>query len=444
MNNRNRWWLTLIALGMVAYCILVLWGQYIDLKIMQHPNIQWVSIIVAVLMGIVGGTALVKELLRQPEDRAPHVLAPAMDNFVSAWRVFWHTNWLLWLYGVFTVVILSGRVLHEVMMRFYMRSIDANQSMPHIWHITLESVTSQLAQSLPSALDHFVPMAPSITTGLSYLLVALLLVLWVLPKVITEVRGDSNRGFFAFCITIAALGCGAVAYDYARLYRSVFSAGTGASLLPESKFTLLSLDIVGFIVVVIIDAALIGGILGSLSRMKRGETPASRTFWQDSVRFSLPLIGIYLIIELLYMVQVVPGIMTSMYVIDRTKPGPMPSYINTLDAVLPIVSLFAMPLLFAPFGIVTRSMSLLQSVGHSFGIWKRNWQQVFVLIALGSFIYCISRLTHLIPIFETSTSWGPVPMGAISAIIATFMGAWILLAVWEFYASSVEEDTCVE
>ena len=443
MDNRNRWWLTLIALGMVAYPVLVIWAECAQTKLFPHRAMDWLLLFPAVLMGTVGGLALVRELVRQPDDPAPHVLAPAMDKFVSAWRIFWNTRWLLWLYGVLGVVVVSGRLLHDTVMHFYMiqRFGDvAQRSFPVTIDRDLLQATPMMVRG---AFERFIPMVPSITTGLSYLLVALLLVLWVLPRVIIQTRGDSNRGFFAFCITIAALGCGAVAYDYARTYRSLFAAGSGATPLLESKLALLSLYIVGLMAALIVDAALVGGILGSLLRMKNGETPASQTFWQDSVRFFLPLIGIYLIFEAIYVVQVVPGMIMSMHNVEA-RSWAMPSYIHALEAILPIVSLLAMPLLFAPFGTVTKSMSLGQSVSHSFDVWKRNWRQAFPLIGLGSFFFVISKFIYLLPTARTTRSWIPVPISALASLIGVFMSAWILLAVWEFYTSDVRDGVLVE
>jgi hypothetical protein len=395
-------------------------------------------------MGIVGGIALVRELLRQPDDPAPHLLAPAMDKFVSAWRIFRNTRWLLWLYGVLGVIVDSGRAVQGIIQHLYALQRFGSVTMPNGGPTDL-AMLSAVPMMVRGTFARFIPMAPSVTDGLSYLLMALVLLLWVLPRVIPVPRSSDrtdNRAFFASCIAIAALACAATAYAYVGITRAILSASNPAPAFV-SKFAQLFLFIVGLIATIILDSAMVGGVLGSLLRNKRGERVTSESFWADAQRYFLPLVAIYMIFELFYTIPGIPPLIASLYMYQN-RTWPLPGYFNQLETALSLIPVLAVLLMFAPFGIVTKSMSLGQSIRHSVGVWIGRWRQVFPLIALGSFFHVISRFTYLMPTERTTRSWLPVPVAAVAGILGTFMSAWILLAVWEFYTSDVREVVLVE
>lgn len=433
MGNRNRWWLTLIGVGMVAYGVVVVWHQVLESRLYSHVQLDCQALIPALLIGVVGAIALVLELLRQPDDPRPNLLAPAIEPYLAAWRRLWTTRWLLWVYGSIAAIAAGGVLAQQLMtLRYMPRQFEHVTSRPPT--INMISLLSMLSGLAKRAFEHFVPRVGLIYSAPDYAIAAVIIVLFVLPSVIRLLRQpeyEGRMGFFAFCMVLAALSCAAAAYSWMTFWGRFVLAGVGARS-EDARFTLVYMEIAGLVASIVLSAALTAGVLGSLARSRNGDQDIKRTFLSDAVRFFATLTGFCLIIELAT---------AAVYLPYYAGPGARPSSLSMWSPILrTLFSTAFLLLIFAPFGIVTRSMNLIQSIRHSFRVWKQTWKRTIVLIALGSFLCAIALIPgRLIPLLVERSSWILTPWAALSTVISVAISALILLATWEFYTANAQE-----
>lgn len=435
MNGQNRWWVMAIGLCMAAFGINVVYGQIVQWQLQARPNILWAAVLPAALIAVVGAVTLMIELLREADDPRPSLLGQALEPFVSAWLRLWTTKWLLWVYGSVAAVGVVGEIVQQILMLRYRHQV-VPQEQPYV-PVDVSKLLAQLPVLAHRAFEKFIPMFPSVTAPALVPIAVLVLAVWVLPRVIRlsrEPRCEGKTAFFAFCVVLAVLSCGAVALAWVYGWRDTFLlVGRNHRLAqPDQRFVLLYREVAAIAAGVITSGALMGGILGSLARSKSREQNVKPTFLADAVRYFLPLAGFYLIVDLA---------LTAPYIPYYVTPRGVTPFVGWLPMITTLVSAGLLLLMFAPFGIVARGLGVMPSIRHSCCVWKQTWRQAITLVVLGSFLRAIAMAPcQLLPLLFAKNSWLMVPVAAVDTLIGVAIRALITLALWEFYSANVRQQ----
>lgn len=435
MDTRNRLWPTLIGVGMVVYGVAAIWSIVAQHRVFLHEWIDWPVVITAALLVGVGGVALVLELLRQPDDERPHMLGSAFEAFVLAWRRLWGTKWLLWVYGSVAGVCVAGALVQQAFALAVALQRQAQEGQVHAQGGTYDGtrVISTLPFFARGAFGDFVQAIPSSLSPLVTAVVLVGLAIWILPR-LSRLSGEpgcqGKTGFFAVCVVLAVLSAIAAAWGYVVSWQQIFGATAGP---PRSRFSLPLVELSAIVLLAITTAVLMGGIIGALVRRSNGE--AKGTFLADAVRYFQPLAGFYLLVNLALALPYIPYVIVS----GRVYPSSAWAVIELIHTVFGLVLLLLPLLMFAPFGIVTRGLSTMQSIGHSFGVWKQTWRQSIALVGVGASLFIVSRAPGYVvtPSTVPATSWLTIPLAAVFALLGVLAHALIILAVWEFYQANV-------
>jgi hypothetical protein len=425
MGERNRWWAVLIALGMVAYGGAVLWPLFSS----QDRRVsQWDPVIVAILIAGVGAYALVMELKYQPEDRARSFLWEAIQPYAAAWSKLWRTKWLLWIYGTVVVVVATGNVFGSAIFAWLRRGQSATYG--DVSQLGFAArVLNDAWMSLPfwswGVLHKFFPTIVRASWDPVFDVVALLLALSILPAVL-RLRRDpeyaKKAGFFALCLAVFGVAClvsGAVwmqgVCHYADRVR-----------LPQASTAQMFTNAIAQIAAgTIFSAVLIGGILGSLFRDKKGDAVDRSTFLADAVKHFEPMAGIILICAL-------PALLSFLTRIP---------YLQVFGFVYAVLGTLLAPLLmFAPFAVAVQGANCWDAILRSVQVWKTTVWRTIPLIAIGAFFFAlVSAPRWMLQFAVSKVSWLHVGMEPVYTLFSVVPNALILLAVWEFYSANVPQ-----
>jgi len=432
MEKLNRNWATLVSAGMAAYGVAVIWQQMLERQrhLYFRPDIG--SLVVAVLIGGIGVAALIFELMRQPDDSRPHLLGAAVESFAHAWRVFWQTKWLMWVFGSLAAISVVGGIIQGAVQYWMMAARSPNGSSESTGSNAMP-MAQEILRGLPYwgrwALSELVPRVSVAgeTTILSVVVIALLF--WLLPRV-ARLRGDpacaGKVGFFTACAVLLACISALSSVDYVVTTMRFISfchqpstAGAASMLQPSvpHRLAVLGATVIGD---AIFCAMLMGGIIGGLMRSRNGDAVSLDSFLRDSVLYFEPLVGIYIVYwalaELPFMLAIAQAPAAMLW--------------------LPVPFL-ALLLLYAPFAPVTRGVGFAGALEHSIKSWRSAFWPTVRLVAVGSFVYALSRAPVYSTAFLTKTSWITIVLSPIYAFIGVAIRALITLAVWEFYSKNV-------
>ena len=270
--------------------------------------------------------------------------------------------------------------------------------------------------------------------------VMLVLLIWALSRVgrVSREPGcEGKTGFFTLCMVVGALAT--IIISILSIYMSMSYLASANGIHTTSLNTPLfyvGWTICALVSMVIIDAAAMGGILGSLVRSRDRDQSIKATFLPDAVRHFAPLAGFYLVMGLLLTLPDIP------YHILSASHSPRSSWLLSANIIrirewLLIIPLLLPLLMFAPFGIVTRGLGAFAAIGHSLSVWKSLPSKAIRLTAVGSFFSVITALPiYLSGMMLGRASWLSVFFSPVYAVIGVAAQALITLAVWEFYCAN--------
>lgn len=432
MKKLNRTWATLVSAGMAAYGVAVIWEQMLERQryIRFTPDIG--SLLVAVLIGGIGIAALIFELQRQPGDRRPHLLGAAVESFARAWRLFWKTKWLIWVFGSLAAIGVVGGIIQGATQYWMMAARFSNGSSESTGSSGMP-VAQQILSGLPLwgrwALSELVPRVSVAGETTILPLVVIALLFWLLPRV-ARLRGDpacaGKVGFFTACAVLLACISALSSVDSAVTTMRFISfchqpsTAGAASMLQPSVWHRLDIMAAALIGDAIFCAMLMGGIVGGLVRSRKGDAVSPDSFLRDSVLYFEPLTWIYIVYWALAQLPHTLAIVQA------------PAAMFWLP-----VPILALLLLYAPFAPVTRRAGFAGALEHSIKSWRSAFWATVRLVAVGSFVFALSRVPVYSLGFLTKASWLTIPLSPVYALIGVAIRALITLAVWEFYSANV-------
>ena len=443
MQNKNAWWLTLMSVGMIAYGVAAVWTQ---LAWRSWAFYDLARLLVPVLVAVVGAACLVKDAMRQPGDGAPRSLALSIEPYVLAWRRLWSTKWLLCVYGSVAAVSVLGSLASQIIgsvIHHRMWGPDMARSVAPIELTPLQQFTQfivSLWYSVHHALAEFIPRFSTIRVTPVLFIVALLALIWVLPRLSRLAHEPDPPGdvrFFRACLVLLFCGCVAVAVLWfmdTRAYWVMANQAAAARAHPgslahpsgvfggtrnQTNWYPRPVDVV---IDTIVSAILIGGILGSLARSRKGQNDVKATFLGDAVRYFEPLAGIYVVLGLLVLL---PMLLQA-------------HWLRWLQWVWLPIPLLVYLLMYAPMGVVAQGPGFFAAVRHSLRVWRDNVWRTLSLIATGVFLSSfVMGPPQVINRSFLKADWARVAFGPVFTVVGIAVSALVMLAVWEFYSAQV-------
>lgn len=467
METRNRLWPTLIAVGMLAYGGGVIWSvarrvYHVASFDWSLASFDWSVLVAAALFAGVGGTVLIFELLRQPDDERPHMLGSAYEAFAAAWRRLWGTKWLRWVYGSVAAVALASALVQAVL-SYLIRNLRFPNGPPSGYSLSVAGWLGDMWFGLPNwsrgAIERLVPRI-SVNAPLVLAVAIVLVSILILPRLARlrrEPECSGKVGFYTACLIllvcanvvttaytitetrrmlielaptssagVSSSGRGPVANAKGTVF--TYPSGTFGGRRAQSRYPYDSewIAVVGVVGETIFCAMMMGGLLGLLMRSRKGEGVNRGTFLSDSVRFFEPLAAIYLVF---FLQQTLP------FLLWRTPP--LLHYV--IYAACIVLAYVVVPLLmYAPVCAVSRNLGFGGAMRHSLDAWRSLFWPSVRLVAVGAFVYTLSRaFTMGIMLLHRGVTWLTMPTSALYALVGIAVQALITLAVWEFYQSNV-------
>ncbi len=289
MENRRGWWFdavcVLMCFAMVVYGIAILW------HLLQGITVYYIGICVsALLIVIVGAVCVLRDVSGPLDERGPSAIGAALEPYLRAWRRLWGTKWLLWVFGVVAAIAIASAAAELEIGRAFLGTQTAHRSLLFNNEFSLVyRLNYELPFLMRGAWDKFVPGLYLSSTVLGYTIAAVVLVILALPSLSRMRREPECAGrasFFAACLILAVLAGAAVAVEWLAALRRVSQTGEAervAEAMQQPRFwtAMVVLTFVGGIIVL---AAFVGGVLGSLARSDKGGEVTRRTFVVDSAR----------------------------------------------------------------------------------------------------------------------------------------------------------------
>ena len=438
MQERNGWWVIPVSLAMAAYGGAVVWSLFFpSVRVIESPD----RLVLALLIAGLGVYAFVMALIREPEDKTPSLVGQAVEPYLAAWFKLWRTKWLLCVYGFMAGLLALSNAVFSFLAYRHFQALGEGSASSYFKPLgtTILRISDSVQNSFQGVSGKFVPAVHVFFGAPLYILAVFCLVWWALSRVARlsdapECRGKT--GVFSTCVVVAAL-CGIwVAVLWLMSVRWLWIPPAATRAVGNEAQRLWPYTMVVTIVeIVIVNAAVIGGVIGSLARNGRGEQNVKTTFLADAVRFFVPLAVFYLAVDAAF---VIPAIMMNAVtgVVFRGTAGTVFYSALFLQGIMTLASLL---LMFAPFGIVTRGQGMVAAMAHSIGVWKRMWKQALALVAVGSFLLGFVMLLFNLSsmFFSKKESLWSIPLGIVVSVAGTLVGVVILLAVWEFYQANV-------
>lgn len=440
MERRNGSWVMAVGLVMLAYGGAVVWSLFV-------PRVDVIArvdrLVLALLIAGVGAYALARESIREPEDATPSLLAQAVESFLAAWSLLWRTKWLLWVYGfIAALVAVSNAAFSFLTYRHFQGETDGLAGVSAVL-FPLFKVSDWVQNSLQGASGRFVPAIHVFFGVPLYTLVVFALAWWALPRVARLSQNPECQGgarAFSICAVVAALSGIWVVVLWMMSVRWLWiPAGASRALGNETQRLWPYVTVVMMVEIVIVNAAVIGGVIGSLARNSRGEQNVKTTFLADAVRYFVPLALFYLAVDSAFLI---PAIIMNA-VTGRILTGTANTVFYSAVFLQGIMTLAYLLLMFAPFGIVTRGQGMVEAMAHSIDVWKRMWKNTGAIVAVGAFVSgFVMLLVNLSSFFYSpKASLWSIPLVVVHLIVETLVGVIILLAIWEFYqANAIDRE----
>jgi hypothetical protein len=472
MEKLNRGWSTLVSVGMVVYGVAVIWQQMFGLRYYSHFTPDVGALVVAVPLAAVGIAALVLELLRQPDDPRPHLMQEAVESFARAWRLFWRTIWLKWVFGSLAAISIVGGIIRGAV-QYWMMAERFPNGLPQAAGPWDMPIAQEVFRGLPFwsrwSLFELVPRVTVAGEATILPIVVIVLLFWLLPRVM-RLRSDpecaGKVGFFTACAVLLACisALSSVEFvvttvDYISFFRQMNSprasavgrgpaqspgaaqastavADRGRTIIgyPDGTFggrramsrydnvphrlTAMGAMLIGD---AIFCAMLMGGLIGGLTRMRKGEAVNRDSFVKDSMLCFEALLGVYLVYWVLWNLPLTLSLVRA--------PGVL------LWIPVPI---FALLMIYAPFAPVTQRLGFTGALHYSTRTWRNTFWATLRLVAVGAFVYTLSKApSYVLTVVIDRTSWAVIALSPIYALIGVGATTLIMLAVWEFYSTNV-------
>ncbi len=442
MRQRSGVWVMAIGLLMAAYGGAVLWGVYAPARdgTMAFASIVTTRalgvVVLAILIAAVGAYCFIRELVREPEDRTPSMLADAVQPYWSAWSRLWRTKWLLWVYGTIALVQALGSSAVSFLAYRYHQTIRQDQvgGVFGSGEISITQISNWLQGSLQGASWAF-SSSLQLSKGAPLSVLALFLVVWwALPR-ISRLPGDesarSRAKALSVCLVVAALAEILWTALWLLMAQRLWVAQAESDLIqrlwPPLALTELAVGVV-------VHAAVVGGVVGVLAYGSREDVKTA--FLRNSVRCFAPLAIFWLIISIACLV---PTVMLQSSVGGRVS-GTAEAVSIAAQALFGLLDLAILLLIFAPFAIVVGGRGPLEAMKHSAGLWKRLWPGSAGLVAVGAFLYGVVMLVLKLSsyLYKEPASLWPLSAFIVSAA-GTLLGLILLLALLEFYQANATD-----
>jgi hypothetical protein len=451
MKERNGWWVTAISLGMVAYGALSLWSGWHAVRVAEWSG-GWQGPVAAVsyysravaslvypsllpaLIGVVGVLGVVRALMYQPEGAVLSDRGPLLEPYIRAWRKFRSSKWLLWICGTTVVLTIPDHLLSLVLQYLNRSAVMGNASgaasQASLWTY-LQGLWIDMPHWVSDVLTRFVPRVARVGAGPILDIAVVAFVIWMLfrlPRLAREPELAAKTAFFRLCLVLLLVACASAAviaslreYRFWAMLTAVphNAAASSGGVRVMSRYEPIYGHVVDVVIQTLVCGILMGGVLGSLARLRKGAHEVKATFLGDAVRYFEPMAAIYLVLWLLV--------------------GMLPLLIDaaglTFLSLLPF-GLLPILLIYAPWGVVTQGLGFRGAVKHSLWVWRSSLRRTLLLIATGAFFLALANgLVRVLVI--CSYNWSEIAVSPLLAIIAIGTNIITLLAVWEFYQANV-------
>jgi hypothetical protein len=318
--------------------------------------------------------------------------------------------------------------------------------------ILLEAIRRALDGAMMSSLASFHPSIAGGITGFSALLLILLTFLcipWLsqrlrqIPEpILVERRGLLRRVLWIY--GVAAL-CFLVIHPLAL--RASFQSARAAA----GESAAAAIDILFFLVVwVILQSALLGGLLGTLHERYAKPEEQRRGFLANSVLFLKPMLGLNLILVLAALVfgggayfRPVFSIVLWLFYLPGT-----PSWWHSVGNAVTEYWLFGQLVLsvfmLSPIVLVVGGLGGIEAFKRAAKDWLAHAWDMLSFIAVGiSFIMFVTVAQRLPSLFVSKWSLAVMPIGLVVRLIGVLITGVMLVAVWKLYVKITEYDKSV-
>ena len=188
----------------------------------------------------------------------------------------------------------------------------------------------------------------------------------------------------------------------------------------------------------VVGGLVMGGVVGSLKRVRSGDAVTGDTFFRDAVRYFKPLSAMYLLIGLLGILPYTPSTLVQVLRLGGGLRDVLYSLTSSLFFVAGSLLALASPLLMlVPYVAVDRDVGAWQAIGRGLREWFSNAWAAVSFVCLGiSFVVvplAVWNIARELSLMVAGRGWSMVPSYALGAAVGCLVTAFMSVAVWEFY-----------
>lgn len=360
--------------------------------------------------------------------------ANPMSHYARAWNDMWHQKWLLGIAA--SIGLLSGinRALESFTDKYYMPKLMFERMMSHgTFHIEgfLATLPAQLPGTIQSSLRVFFA-----TVGLAGPVLIPLAILFLLPlfsrmlrNLATEPQYTAKAHFVSRLLIPAGIAAILSATGQTYLRRMMFESMNVPSHNPDSHgIMVILIYFISPVTTVLysgfISPLIIGGIAGSLSRVRKGIRITAESYVEDTVVQFQPLAGLYILMGFAIIVCQLP-----LMIFHSGGVGP----ISIFQFTIMLMSIVYVLIMFAPYESLL-GKSIRQSITGSIDMLISHKSEVGNFIAIGmSFLAPIFLISQMLYTVTQGMPSLQMVVSTANAIFTTFICIFVAVAVWDFH-----------